>query len=266
MSERSVRQWWRDKQAAADALDGQEDVSVGLKVMETVYAVAIVLGFKNALEKSYELVISPFEGPPARLPHAVLVIALLAIMLLGSRFFWVPRNLHAFAYESPRRTGSRPRRLTMYHFPITLAHAVLFFCVCQAWVEIVKSEAHTTSPMAHDLVIRFIELFAALLLLNGVWLLATFRLDRKKPETRWGISNVVFALLIFLGVAIATSLFHKATDTLLLTAALLFLLNGVLDVLMAGKAYMVFPTAPQPPSPPPSPPCQPAVSPPVTQA
>jgi hypothetical protein len=203
----------------------------------------MVLGFKNALEKSYELFISPLAGPPARLPHIVLVIALLAVMLLGIRFFWVPRNLHAIAYEDPRRKGNRPRRLTMYHFPITLVHAVLFFCVCQAWVEIVTSDAHTTSPTAHHLAVIFIKLFAALLLLNGLWLLATFPLDRAKPETRWGVSNVVFAMIAFVGVACATPLFHKATDTLLLSAALLFLVNGAFDLLLAGKAYMVFPVA-----------------------
>jgi len=223
----------------------QEDVSTGLKVMETVYAVAMVLGFKNALEKSYELFLAPFAGPPARLPHEVLLIALLAIMLLGSRFFWVPRNLHALAYGEPRCTANRSRRLTMFHFPITLIHAVLFYCICQAWVEIVTSRAVTTSPAAHHLAIRFVELFASLLLLNGIWLLATFPFDRAKPETRWGLSNVVFAAVALVGVALANELFHKSTDTLIITASVLFLANGVLDVIMAGKAYMVFPAPPE---------------------
>jgi hypothetical protein len=225
----------------------QEDVSTGLKVMETVYAVAMVLGFKNALEKSYELFIAPFGGPPAGLPHAVLLLALLAIMLLGSRFFWVPRNLHALAYDTPRRTENRPRRLTIFHFPMTLIHAVLFYCICQAWVEMVKSDAGAGSATAHHLAIRFVELFAALLLLNGVWLLATFQFNLAKPETRWGLSNVIFSAIVLIGVAVATPTFHKSSAALLITASILFLANGMLDVIAAGKAYMVFPIPPEPP-------------------
>ncbi len=213
--------------------------------METVYAVAMVLGFKKALERSYELFISPLGGgPSAALPHYALLIALLAVMLLGSRFFWVPRNLHAFAYETPWRPKSRPRRLTMYHFPITLIHAVLFYCVCQAWVELVESGAHAASGTAHHLVVTFIRLFAGLLLLNGLWLLATFRFGLAKPETRWGIANLVFAAVAFGGAACSSSLFHNSNGILLLAAGILFIVNGLVDVALSPEAYTVYPAPP----------------------
>jgi hypothetical protein len=219
----------------------REDVSVGLTVMQTVYAVAMVLGFKNALEKSYGLFLSPLQGPPGRLPHWVLLIALVAIMLLGLRFFWVTRNLYAFVIHSPSPLERRVRWMTLVHFPITLIHALLFYCVCQAYADIVSSGATEASAAAVDLTGRFVFLFASLLLLNGLWLLITFRPSTCDAEGKWGWSNVVFAALAFLDALLVLEVFNKPPAVLAVSACALFLINSVIDLVAAADAYILFP-------------------------
>jgi hypothetical protein len=239
----------------------REDVHVGLTVMQTVYTVAMVLGFKNALEKSYSVFISPFEAPPGKLPHLVLLLALIAVMLLGLRFFWVVRNLYEFVLTPTSNIRRRLRATAILHFPITLVHALLFFAICQAYAEIVTTNATVTSALAVDLVARFVFLFAGLLFLNGAWLLATFRPDWSQPEGIWGYSNVLFAALGALNVWVVLDLIRASPTALAISACALFIVNSVIDLWFAGDSYIQFPQgarpatcrwpgAPAPPDPP----------------
>jgi hypothetical protein len=232
----------------------REDVNVGLSVMQTVYAVAMVLGFKNALEKSYQLFLSPLEGPQGRLPHPVLLVALAAIMLLGLRFFWVTRNLYAYVLK-PMKGGAKPTKanikrrmsvMTTVHFPITLLHALLFFAICEAYVDLVKSEPTLTSALAVTLTGRFVFLFAGLLLLNGVWLVCTFGLDLNTGEGRWALSNIGFALLAGLDALLVLEVFHGSVNVLALSTCGLFLVNGMLDLVVASSSYIEFPEGDKP--------------------
>jgi hypothetical protein len=226
--------------AAVNDLElSREDVSVGLSVMQTVYAVAMVLGFKNALEKSYALFLSPLEGPPGRLKHWVLLVALAAIMLLGLRFFFVTRNLYAFMIHSTSPLKRRVRWMTLVHFPITLLHALLFYSVCQAYADLVSSKG--TEASAVDLTGRFVFLFAALLLLNGLWLLLTFGSSGSKAEGKWGWSNVLFAGLALLDALLVLEVFHEPAAVLAVSACGLFLINGIIDLVVAADAYILFP-------------------------
>lgn len=224
----------------------REDVHVGLTVMQTVYTVAMVLGFKNALEKSYSLFISPFEEPPGKLPHLVLLLALVAIMLLGLRFFWVTRNLYEFVLTPSSDIRRRMRATTLVHFPITLVHALLFFAVCQAYAEIVTRNATVSSGLAVDLVARFVFIFAGLLLLNGAWLLATFKPAKGKPESIWGYSNVLFAALAAADVWLVLDVIRAPLIALAISACAVFIVNSLIDLWRAGEWYIQFPQGTRP--------------------
>jgi hypothetical protein len=227
----------------------REDVNVGLAVMQTVYAVAMVLGFKNALERSYGVFVSPLEGPQGGLPHPVLILALAAIMLLGLRFFWVPRNLYAYVLKplsDSSKLQARMRIMTAVHFPIVLVHALLFFAVCEAYVDLVKSNASLASGLVVTLTGRFVFLFAGLLLVNGVWLLATFGVKLGTAEGRWALSNVVFGLLALLDALLVLEVFEASVGVLAISVSILFLLNGAIDLIFASKWYIEFPDGDKP--------------------
>lgn len=224
----------------------REDVHVGLTVMQTVYTVAMVLGFKNALEKSYVLFISPFEQPVGKLPHYALLLALIAIMLLGLRFFWLTRNLYAFVLTPTDNMKRRMRATTLIHFPITLLHALLFFAICQAFAEPVTSNPTASSAVAVDLVTRFIFLFASLLFINSVWLLATFKPARDKPEGIWGYSNLTFSVLAAADVWFILDVLEASLIVLALSACILFVANSVIDLWRAAESYIEFPEGVRP--------------------
>ncbi len=71
--------------AAPLSLSNREDVSLGLGVVQNAYTVAMILGFKVALEPSYWILTNPFESPSGQIPHSVLLLTLITIMLLGFR-------------------------------------------------------------------------------------------------------------------------------------------------------------------------------------
>jgi hypothetical protein len=222
--------------------------------MQTVYTVAMVLGFKNALEHSYRLFLSPLDAPRGALSHGALLGALAAIMLLGLRFFWVIRNLYAYVLK-PMKDGSKPTKanvqrrmsvMTAVHFPITLLHALLFFSICEAYVDLVTSKPKLAPGLAATLSGRFVFLFAGLLLLNGIWLVCTFGLDRNRAEGRWALSNIGFALLAGIDALLVLEVFRGSPDVLVVSACILFLVNGGLDLRMASSSYIEFPEGDKP--------------------
>ena len=218
----------------------REDVHTGLSVVQSIYAIAIVLGFKNALEVSYDLFLSPLSAPSGALPHWVVLSTLGSIMLLGLRFFWVPRNLYAYVLASPLTLKKRLQRMTVLHVPITLIHALLFFCVCEAYADLASSNVSSASTLAEDLTTRVVAFYAALLLLNSGWLLSIGSRGSSKAEGIWGWNNLVCgsAVVIILLLFKASAL---PTITFTLLAVAVFVINGVLDLWLASEYYILFP-------------------------
>lgn len=81
-------------------LINREDVTVGLGVMQGVYTIALILGFRNALEAAYPLILHPTVHHPGQIANPVLLLVLFSIMLLGLRFFWITRNLYALIIDT----------------------------------------------------------------------------------------------------------------------------------------------------------------------
>jgi hypothetical protein len=158
-------------------------------------------------------------------------------MLLAMRFFWVSRNLYAYAlFQSGTKTEKEIfRPLMLYHFPITLIHAVLFFFICEAFVEMAASVQTEHGPAIH-----FVVIYAALLLINAVWLFAITPKSNPWPGRKvWATSNLIHALIVF-GVLTAFWIFGFSIVALLIATCALFVLNSVIDLHQAAEYYILF--------------------------
>ena len=174
----------------------RHDIETGLSLVQTIYGIAMVLGLQGAIETAYGVLVAP-DPPPSAMPRVVDAFTVVMIMFLGLRFFWVPRNLYAYLLLSGHSLEKRLRRMTVLHFPIVLIHALLFYCVCQAYVDIASSTAPLDSGLARELATRFALFYAGLLAVNGAWLLLGFgHRDASTAEGIWGRNNLVSAALM----------------------------------------------------------------------
>jgi hypothetical protein len=220
------------------------DVDSGLTVMQTVYTVAMVLGFTDALERSYEIFVRPTRISKVMhpgLPHGLLIFALVVVMLLGLRFFWVPRNLYSYALATKMENlADRMKVMTLVNFPITLIHALFFFAICQSWVDLASSRSALTSNAIASLASRFVALYAGLLVLNAVWIFSLFRHAHWPAAERvWPVVNILCALVAFALFGIF-ELNWLTTVGFMYAACGVFLLNCLFDLFKAAPYYILF--------------------------
>jgi hypothetical protein len=208
-----------------------------MNVAQTVYAVVMTFGLKIAFEALYPVVFASHSSKPETLSPYIVGFAFLTILLLAMRFFWVSRNLYAYALRSLKTKSEKEvfRPLMLYHFPITLVHAVLFFFICEAFVEMTVSAQPEHSPAIH-----FVVIYAALLLLNALWLFAITPADKPWPGRKvWARSNLIHAVVVFV-VLIAFGVWAFPVVALLIGACVLFTLNSVIDLHQAAEYYILF--------------------------
>ena len=225
---------------------GETDIRTGMALMQTIYVVAMTLGFKEVVEAAYGVFVPPTSSKPGGLQISVAVLALLSIVLLTIRFFWVPRNLYAYVVsklEENRRESDRREsvftRVMIVHFPIVLAHSLLFAMVCRAFVDLIAPAEHKVHASHADLAFRFVSLYAGLLLLNAVWLLVITQSDDREPSTRWAYNNLVCVLLA-VGAIDAFEKHELSTSLLIGVASVLYLGNGLLDLVKTAPYYILF--------------------------
>lgn len=277
-----VAQLFRRRRQRFDRELRLADVEIGLDLVQFVYGIAMVLGFTSALGPAYRLVFPPTR--PAHLSghNLVVLVCLLAIVLVGLRFFWVPRNLYSYLLQSTHRdSDALLRRATRFHVPVILAHALVFYVLCQAFADLATG-FRFTSHLAFGLCSRFVFLYALLLILNAAWLLRMTPIPLANilprrgagsleaqaheaiaqtaevevpvadpgagaPEAEaaaewiWGVNNALFAVLALL-LLILFRIWKFSSVVFLLAACTLFLLNGILDLVYASEDYVVFPT------------------------
>jgi hypothetical protein len=215
----------------------EEDIKTGMNVAQTVYAVVMGLGLKITCEAFYLVIFVPHSSKTGTLSPYLLSFAFLTIMLLAMRFFWVSRNLYGYALRSLESKSEKEvfRPLMLCHFPIALIHAILFFFICEAFVEMAAS-----SQSAHSPVVHFVALYATLLLLNALWLYGITPRDKPWPARKvWARSNLTHALLVVM-VLIAFGVWSLSIPALLVTACGLFTLNSVIDLHQAAEYYILF--------------------------
>jgi hypothetical protein len=132
-----------------------ERVTAFVGVMQTLYGILMILGFKEAFQISYQRLF-PTGGSNA-LPagrgaeplFSILVIAvsLTAIAFLGLRFFWVPRTLLRFLDDVTDPKSAFFRKTMIVHLPITLFHGTLFYYICRAFEDMAASTNRDAHPI-----------------------------------------------------------------------------------------------------------------------
>lgn len=216
---------------------GEDDIKTGMNVAQTVYAVVMGLGLKIAFEALYPVIFGPRSARLGMLSPFLIGFAFLAVLLLAMRFFWVSRNLYAYALQSLKSKSERAvfRPLMLYHLPIALTHAVLFFFICEAFMEMTVSAQSSHGPVVH-----FVALYAALLFLNALWLFAITPKDRAWPARRvWARSNLIHAVVVA-AVLVAFGAGGFSVAVLLVAACGLFTLNSFIDLHQAAEYYILF--------------------------
>lgn len=218
------------------------DIRSGMALMQTVYTVAMVFGLERVVDASYGFLISPELARRSMLLELELCLILVAIVLLSIRFFWVPRNLNSYIVHGFPVLGEKVfARVTTIHFPIALAHAVLFYFLCRAFVEMVAAGSAVESPEMAYHASRFVLLYAALLLLNSLWL---FWITPRKQKVQtpggiWAYNNIAcFALVVLCFVAWRG--LGGPVWALVASACPLFIANSVVDLALAAKYYILY--------------------------
>jgi hypothetical protein len=219
----------------------REDITAGMTLMQTVYTVALVLGLETVVDASYTVVFPPAGGASVRSP-GYLGLILTSIVLLAIRFFWVPRNLNSYIasfYDEWRDQVFT--RITTRHFPVTLAHAFVFYYICQVFVEMTQAHVGVESDEMTGYVTRFALLYAGLLLLNGIWLLRITprAAPSNYPGRIWSHNNLVFVCLALAAVAACKSL-DVANSIFIIVLCLTFIGNSLIDLWKASKFYILY--------------------------
>jgi hypothetical protein len=219
----------------------QKDITAGMTLMQTVYTVALVLGLETVVDASYTVVFPPTPGSSVRSP-GYLGIVLISILLLAIRFFWVPRNLNSYIVRFYGELRDRAfTRLTTLHFPITLAHALVFYYICKVFVDMTQVHISIESAEMTDYVTRFSLLYAGLLLLNGLWLwrITPRAASSNDPGRIWSHNNLAFVCLTLTAVA-ACKFLGVANSTFVVVVCAMFIANSLIDLWKASKFYILY--------------------------
>lgn len=219
----------------------REDITAGMTLMQTVYTVALVLGLETVVDASYNVVFPRAAGPSVRSP-GYLGLVLISIVLLAIRFFWVPRNLSSYIVRFYDELGDKVfTRITTVHFPITLAHALAFYYICQAFVDMIQAQAEIESQEMTTHATRFALLYAGLLLLNGLWLwrITPRAASLDDPGKIWSYNNLASACLAVTVVA-ANEVFDIPNPAYIITLCLVFIANSLIDLWKASRFYILY--------------------------
>lgn len=186
--------------------------------MQAVYAFVLVLGLREVFLASHSFIINLPDLIPSELTtdHVIVIVLILNNILLGVRFFWVPRNLRKFIVELalPPEDGKGrsdvlplPNWCFAINWLIIILHSILFFLLC-AEFEFVVFSISTSSEINHSIFSGYVYLHVSLLIINGLWismltsqeqrLLALRAKQKNTRETAfgsiWSYNNLIFGL------------------------------------------------------------------------
>ncbi|MGJ3232224.1 MAG: hypothetical protein ACFE0P_10540 [Oceanicaulis sp.] len=191
----------------------------GLSVIQTVYAFIMALGLGEifiAFPVIFES-IALYESRILSLAFLVIASLLVSIILLGIRFFWVPRNLRQLTVVVSKcaalgRTGAETAPETSIrniffpvHILVILIHAALFYHVCVEFKRLIYLYAAQEFLTLRDLNAVVVTI-AVLLLVNAAWLIFVERQidtayrgagrtppDGARPGSVWWKNNLLAA-------------------------------------------------------------------------
>lgn len=226
----------------------------GLDVLQTIYGVIMGLGLKSVFDRTYaffsENTRSFFDlrGMASDALWANIVTALILFintLLLGIRFFWVPRNLRrlmASVYYETEDTQKPPNWAITISLVTIVAHAGLYYVLCSE-LGVFLTGIHAKGAYQFSAFRSCGWVHGALLSINGAWILW---LNGERSDSHdgliWARSNLTFSLIALPPlVVLSTRGLGEASITQVETnaSAMFGLFPRAVDVLNA------FPTAPR---------------------
>lgn len=190
----------------------------GLDVVQSVYALAMALGltdvFLGAKTLLTEMVFGQQHDETAKLWLVFMVFS--NVVLLGLRFFWVPRNLADLVFraaqcmkpedvEAGRGLGVSNISFA-FHLIVIFLHGAMFFLAC-AEFEYVSFLSSSSFPLNASLFTGYIVLHVSLLLLNSGWIYLIQEQERRieqqtkalddppTPGNVWWLNNLLCSLV-----------------------------------------------------------------------
>jgi len=209
-----------------DIRDFKSDISL----MQTVYGILLILGFRQLGDALY-LFVTKGVGDWELL--CSLTAGGIALALLGFRFFWAVGSIRRYIVRHENNPNARVRRfITTFHFPILLLHAMAFYFLCRLHSDMI-------SPTQFDNnVVFFIWGYVAFLLLNVIWLLwLVWRREDRRPEMIWIVNNAVTAL-IGLGAFWGLRLVIADASLIFLLTCIVFVANSLIDLWGTADTYI----------------------------
>lgn len=151
----------------------------GLDVIQSIYAFAMALGLQEVFLASRTFVLEILFGPGDGIDLKAIVIFLLLvnIVVLGLRFFWVPRNLRGLIFTAVKssgattgqiRTGLRNWEVSI-HLLMIFLHGGIFYFLCLEF-EHIAFVASSNMPVTASTVQTYAVIHIVLLLVNAFWI------------------------------------------------------------------------------------------------
>lgn len=152
----------------------------GLNVIQAVYAFAMALGLSEVFLGSRTFLINAVFGAEtfSVLRFSLMAALLLNIMLLGLRFFWVPRNLRGLIFTAVKyRTNkaNQPGKVPLsnlevaFHLVVIFLHGTIFYFLCVEF-DYVAFVSSSSLPFNTLTFAGYVFLHASLLLVNALWI------------------------------------------------------------------------------------------------
>jgi hypothetical protein len=205
----------------------KRDLKDDLSLMQTAYAVSLVLGFRNAVECLYGVAFDDSEIQVAILKSLFSVILLLTMM----RFFWALGNIRRFIQRNADTLRATRRYIISVHFFILLAHAFSLYLLSKYTLDL-----SSRIPLLEA--IRFLTFgYLGFLFFNSTWLsvLVMGQADRE-PESVWIKNNLKCATLAC--VLYLSASFYLSTFVAFLLIVPILLYNSLYDLFKTSSAYV----------------------------
>ena len=204
----------------------KRDLKDDLSLMQTAYAVSLVLGFRNAVECLYGVAVGTGDSHVVTVKSVFSVVLLLTMM----RFFWALGNIRRFIKRNADTLRATRRYVISVHFFILLVHAFSLYLLSKYTLDL-SSAIHLNEA------IRFLTLgYVGFLALNSAWLfILVMGQEDREPEHVWVKNNFICAAA---ACALYLLISRLSPFVAFLLVSLIFFWNSVYDLFKTSSAYV----------------------------
>ncbi|MGX1305824.1 hypothetical protein AB7M35_000544 [Amorphus suaedae] len=150
----------------------------GIEVFQAVFAFIMALGLGEVFTGSYSFMTTVLLSPDQTNSEKLLfLLVFFNVVLLGIRFFWVPRNFRLLVHETVRHHPDMHDLAPLRHYEISihwfiiLLHAMLFYLIGSEF-EHIGFLMLSSKPFSQSALYGLFTMQIVLLLLNSAWIAA----------------------------------------------------------------------------------------------